>query len=82
MESWYFKSHGESRAFGMILALYEESRFDSWDDFRDRLIQEISSWEKLDDKDKEAWNYYDHWLARSIRVTRRGDRNFRQAGNR
>jgi nitrile hydratase accessory protein len=57
-----FQEPWESRAFGMALALYEEKRYTSWEDFRTRLIQEIGVWETTEQKDKHAWNYYEHWL--------------------
>ncbi|WCK55643.1 nitrile hydratase accessory protein [Aneurinibacillus sp. Ricciae_BoGa-3] len=60
-----FEEPWESRSFGMALALYEQKRYTSWDDFRTRLIHEIAVWEKENKghKDNPAWNYYEHWLA-------------------
>jgi nitrile hydratase accessory protein len=57
-----FKEPWERISFGMALALYEEKHYTSWDDFRDRLIQEISKWETTERKDNPDWNYYEHWL--------------------
>jgi nitrile hydratase accessory protein len=60
-----FQEPWEGRSFGIALALYEEKRFTSWDEFRDRLIQEIAKWEKenTEHKDNPSWNYYEHWLS-------------------
>ncbi|EGL84004.1 nitrile hydratase beta subunit [Caldalkalibacillus thermarum TA2.A1] len=58
-----FEEPWERRSFGMALALYEEKRYTSWDDFRTRLIQEIAKWESSENQDKLDWNYYEHWLA-------------------
>ncbi|SFJ96547.1 nitrile hydratase accessory protein [Thermoflavimicrobium dichotomicum] len=57
-----FQEPWESRAFGVALALYEEKHYTSWDDFRDRLIEEIAKWENSENKDEDSWNYYEHWL--------------------
>jgi nitrile hydratase accessory protein len=57
-----FQEPWESLSFGMALALYEGKSFTSWDDFRDRLIQEIAVWENSENKDNPTWNYYEHWL--------------------
>lgn len=58
-----FEEPWERRSFGMTLALYEEKRYSSWDDFRTRLIQEIAKWENGENPNKPDWNYYEHWLA-------------------
>jgi nitrile hydratase accessory protein len=57
-----FQEPWERLSFGVALALYEEKHYTSWDDFRDRLIQEIAKWEKSEQKDKPDWNYYEQWL--------------------
>jgi nitrile hydratase accessory protein len=58
-----FKEPWERLSFGLALALYEEKRYSSWEDFRSRLIEEIKGWEETDQKDDSDWNYYKHWLA-------------------
>ncbi|GIM46347.1 hypothetical protein DNHGIG_18960 [Collibacillus ludicampi] len=57
-----FQDPWERLSFGVVLALYEEKRYTSWDDFRDRLIQEIAKWETNEKKDNPDWNYYEQWL--------------------
>jgi nitrile hydratase accessory protein len=57
-----FQDPWERLSFGVVLALYEEKHYTSWDDFRDRLIQEIAKWEKAEQKDNPDWNYYEQWL--------------------
>jgi nitrile hydratase accessory protein len=57
-----FQEPWESRAFGMAIALYEQERYTSWDDFRDRLISQISTWENAEPDGEQIWNYYDHWM--------------------
>lgn len=58
-----FREPWENRSFGMALALYEEKRYSSWEDFRSRLIEEIKEWESTEHKNSEEWNYYEHWLS-------------------
>jgi nitrile hydratase accessory protein len=53
----------ESRAFGMAAALYEQGRYQHWDEFRDRLITEIAAWEGRHRGREAPWNYYERWLA-------------------
>jgi nitrile hydratase accessory protein len=59
-----FQEPWESLSFGMALALYEKKSFTSWDDFRDRLIQNIAVWEKenAEHKANPDWNYYEQWI--------------------
>jgi nitrile hydratase accessory protein len=58
-----FQMPWESRSFGMALALYDQKLYTKWDEFRTRLVQEISVWEKknVEHKDNPNWNYYEHW---------------------
>lgn len=42
--------------------LKSRKQYTSWDDFRVRLIERISVWEKDDHKDEHSWNYYNHWM--------------------
>ena len=58
-----FNAPWESRAFGMAAALYEQGLYQRWDEFRDRLIAEISAWEGRHRERGEPWNYYERWLA-------------------
>lgn len=58
-----FNTPWESRAFGMAVALYEQGRYQHWDEFRERLIAEISAWERHHREREEPWNYYERWLA-------------------
>jgi nitrile hydratase accessory protein len=58
-----FQEPWESRSFGIALALYDKNLYTTWDEFRTRLVQEISVWEKknAEHKDDPSWNYYEHW---------------------
>ncbi|GGF94300.1 nitrile hydratase accessory protein [Paenibacillus abyssi] len=60
-----FHEPWESRAFGMAIALYDQKHYASWDDFRGRLAEQISAWEKSghEDEGHAVWNYYDHWMS-------------------
>ena len=58
-----FNAPWESRAFGMAVALYEQGRYQRWDEFRERLIAEIAVWERRHREREEPWNYYERWLA-------------------
>jgi nitrile hydratase accessory protein len=58
-----FNAPWESRAFGMAAALYEQGRYQRWDDFRERLIAEIAAWERRHREQGAPWNYYERWLA-------------------
>ncbi len=53
-----FEAPWHGRAFGMAAALSENDAY-AWNDFRDRLIDEIAVAEKRD----EAFDYYACWLA-------------------
>jgi len=57
-----FGSPWESQAFGMAVALSERGHFD-WEEFRKRLISEIGDWERSDEDERAAWDYYSRWLA-------------------
>ncbi|SFH42578.1 nitrile hydratase accessory protein [Priestia megaterium] len=58
-----FHEPWQSRSFGMALALYDKKVYTTWDEFRIRLIKEISIWEKKNANhlDSSDWNYYEHW---------------------
>ncbi|WP_078427410.1 nitrile hydratase accessory protein [Alkalihalobacterium alkalinitrilicum] len=58
-----FQEPWENRSFGMAIALYQEKRYSTWEDFRSRLIEEIQAWEKSEKKEDTEWNYYEHWLS-------------------
>jgi nitrile hydratase accessory protein len=47
----------------MAVALYEQGRYQRWDDFRERLIAEIAAWERRQREQEAPWNYYERWLA-------------------
>ena len=51
----------EGRLFGVTMALYDAGAF-AWDEFRDRLIEEIATWERANPSG-EGYRYYDRWLA-------------------
>lgn len=57
-----FGAPWESQAFGMAVALSEGGHFD-WEEFRQRLISEIGDWERSDEEERAAWDYYSRWLA-------------------
>lgn len=52
-----FNEASEGRVFGMALAMHEHGRF-AWDEFRDRLIDEIASAEQ----EGSESSYYERWL--------------------
>lgn len=54
-----FEEPWQSRAFGMVVALYEAGAY-PWDDFKERLISEIAA-----DPDGP---YYERWMAAFERV--------------
>jgi len=56
-----FAAPWESQAFGLTLALQESGQI-GWEDFRQRLIAEISSWEARHAPGSE-WSYYHCWLS-------------------
>ncbi len=56
-----FNEPWESRAFGMAVALCERKLFD-WEEFRQRLIAEIASWER-EHSAGAGYNYYERWVA-------------------
>lgn len=49
-----FEAPWQGRAFGIALGLHEAGAYD-WEEFRQRLIQEVGS--------DEQGAYYEHWLA-------------------
>ena len=49
-----FEAPWQGRAFGIALGLHEAGAY-GWEDFRQRLIQEVGS--------GEGPTYYEHWLA-------------------
>jgi nitrile hydratase accessory protein len=58
-----FHAPWESRAFGIAVALYEQGRYQHWDEFRECLIAEIAAWERRHRERDAPWNYYERWLA-------------------
>ena len=60
-----FEAPWEARAFGIAVSLHEQGLF-AWDEFRERLIEEIGRWERAhpDVRTAEAgYRYYERWLA-------------------
>lgn len=56
-----FAEPWQSRAFGMAMSLTEAGVF-TWDDFREQLIHQISTWESTAAAG-DCYSYYDCWLA-------------------
>ena len=52
--------------FGLTMALHQAGAF-VWDEFRARLIEEISAWERRHPTG-EGYQYYERWLAALERV--------------
>jgi nitrile hydratase accessory protein len=52
-----FEDVWEGRVFGMAIAMHERRLFE-WNEFRDRLIEEIAS---ADNQGHDS-GYYEHWL--------------------
>ena len=52
-----FEDAWEGRVFGLATAMHEGRRFE-WNEFRDRLIEEITH----ADRHGEASSYYERWL--------------------
>jgi nitrile hydratase accessory protein len=60
-----FEAPWESRAFGMAVSLQERGIF-GWDEFRERLIDEIARFEREHPGARSAaagYCYYERWLA-------------------
>ena len=55
-----FAAPWESRAFGLVVSLYEAGAFE-WARFQAALIARIGTWERTH-AEGTAWNYYEHWL--------------------
>ena len=53
-----FDAAWEGRVFGLAVAMHGDGRFE-WDEFRDRLIEEIAAAERQD----APGGYYARWLA-------------------
>ena len=61
----------EGRLFGVTMALFRTGAF-AWDEFRDRLIEEIDDWERRHPEGEE-YRYYERWLVAFQRlVTEKG----------
>jgi nitrile hydratase accessory protein len=56
-----FAEPWESRAFGMVVTLYEAGTF-TWPQFQTALIARIAAWE-AGEAQGEPYNYYRLWLA-------------------
>lgn len=60
-----FEAPWESRAFGIAVRLQEQGLF-GWDEFRERLIDEIARFERAHPEARSAaagYRYYERWLA-------------------
>jgi nitrile hydratase accessory protein len=57
-----FDAPWQSRAFGMAVRLHQQGLF-HWDEFRDRLIEEIAEQPGEDPSASPATIYYRQWLA-------------------
>ena len=55
-----FAAPWESRAFGLVVSLYEAGAFE-WSRFQAALIARIGAWERAH-PDVAGWSYYEHWL--------------------
>ena len=56
-----FAAPWESRVFGLAMALHEQGLFE-WEEFRQRLIAEVASWEREHLGDA-SYSYYARWQA-------------------
>ena len=56
-----FEEPWEARLFGITMSLFEQGLFE-WEEFRQRLIDEIQSWEAAGHP-QEEWSYYERWAA-------------------
>ncbi len=56
-----FAEPWQSRAFGLVMALSDSGAIE-WEDFRTKLIREISQWE-ASNSPGDCFNYYACWLA-------------------
>ena len=65
-----FESPWQSRAFGMARALCERGLY-TWDEFRERLIEEIAAADAKPSGDE--YLYYDHFLAALLRLLEEKD---------
>jgi nitrile hydratase accessory protein len=58
-----FETPWESRLFGLTMALHGSGRFE-WEEFRQRLIEEIASWESAaSERPRARFRYYERWQA-------------------
>lgn len=55
-----FTEPWESRAFGMVVALWTQSKY-PWDDFKERLIAEIKVADCKQEQTREEFKYYEYW---------------------
>ena len=64
-----FDNPWESRAFGIVMSLYEVHLF-TWPQFRGALIARLRRWQAEADEGS-SFTYYEHWLRRPHRLTGR-----------
>lgn len=55
-----FDAPWQSRAFGLAVGLSQAGLY-TWDEFRERLIAEITRWEAAGHP-AEEWSYYERWV--------------------
>ena len=57
-----FQAPWEARVFALVVRLRESGEF-AWDEFRDRLIAEITAAEAADPDGASGGHYFERWLA-------------------
>lgn len=63
----YFSEEWQRTVFGMAMALSKQGHFE-WEDFRQKLIQSISKWERAACDGKTTWDYYERYTLALIDV--------------
>jgi nitrile hydratase subunit beta len=63
----FFREEWQRTVFGMALVLSKEGHFE-WEDFRQRLISAIASWEKEACGGDTTWDYYEHYTLALIAI--------------
>ena len=57
-----FDHEWQRRAFGLAVALSEFGHY-PWEEFQQSLVRMIGRWESTPAEERDAWEYYDHWVA-------------------
>lgn len=63
----YFSEEWQRTVFGMAMALSKQGHFE-WEDFRQKLILSIASWEQGACDGQTTWDYYDRYTLALISV--------------